>query len=391
MRARSERPLRRLKALSIPIVVTAGALTVAACGSSSGGSGGSGNSGAPVASLSASTPSILTKLQPESQVMSSAFQFASSGAKPAKHFKIAYLAECYTENPYCVAAVNGAKQAAAQFGATVQVFDSNFSPATQAQQAQDAVNAGFDGYVLDPTAETPGCGLFKRYLQPTKAPVAIGNIPMCNDPSWSPGTVGFTGYQTVENFRTQLNHFIKLGCAGKTVCHVISVSGPLGSDLHNMWAAATNWSITQNPNARLVVPTIPANFSATIAYQKVLNLMRKDPTISVILSHDDNMSTGIVRAVQAAGKTLGKDVNIYGMGGSKIGAALVRSGQETGSIAMVPYEEGRIPVLQVLRYLIDRKATPGFANLAIAPEIQKELGGDRFLTKKNVNLWKPQD
>ena len=56
--------------------------------------------------------------------------FDRKAAKPTKHYRIAYLAEC-TSNGYCQARLRGVEAAARKYGFTFQLFDAEFSPQTQ--------------------------------------------------------------------------------------------------------------------------------------------------------------------------------------------------------------------------------------------------------------------
>src|SRR5258705_7446312 len=112
--------------------------------------------------------------------------FDKSAARPARKYRIAYLAEC-TNNPYCKTRLDGLKAASRKYGFEFKIFDANFNPATQLRLVQDAVARGYDGYLFAPTAEGPGCTMWRRYLRPTGKPVVTLDIPMCNDADYTPG------------------------------------------------------------------------------------------------------------------------------------------------------------------------------------------------------------
>ena len=82
--------------------------------------------------------------------------YDKTAVKPAKKYRIAYLAECIS-NPYCETRLKGMRAAAKKYGFEFKVFDANFNPQTQLRLVQDAVAQGFDGYVFAPVAAAPGC------------------------------------------------------------------------------------------------------------------------------------------------------------------------------------------------------------------------------------------
>jgi hypothetical protein len=67
--------------------------------------------------------------------------FDRSKTSPSRSFSIAYLTEC-VDNPYCVARLEGIRDAAKKYGATVKVFDSKWSLVAQERTAEIAVTEG---------------------------------------------------------------------------------------------------------------------------------------------------------------------------------------------------------------------------------------------------------
>jgi ABC-type sugar transport system substrate-binding protein len=324
----------------------------------------------------------------QKQALEQTVKFLESGAKATEPYSIAYLAECYANNPYCEAKYEGVQAAAKKFGATVKIYDANFSAGTQLKQVQDAVNEGFDGYVFGPAVASLGCSMWKKYLQPTEKPVATEDIPMCETPDWTPGTVGFTAFQTQANMTAEHEHDLEVGCEGKP-CEALSVTGFLGSDLYNMWSKASEEAVANTPGVTLAEKPIPAEFSAPLAYEKTLAALKTHPDISVILSQDDNMSVGIIKAIEAAGKVPGKDVKVFSQGGPQTGIEMIERGEATGTTELMPYEEGEYATAQVLRYLIEGKATPGWVNLKESPKILNGPGSV-YITKANASKAEPE-
>jgi ABC-type sugar transport system substrate-binding protein len=322
------------------------------------------------------------------QALDQTVEFLESNAKPKEPYKIGYIAECYANNPYCEAKYEGVEAAAKKFGASVKIYDANFSAGTQLKQVQEAINEGFDGYVFGPAVASLGCQMWKKYLQPTEKPVATEDIPMCGDKDWTPGTVGFTAFQTQANINAELEHDVEVGCEGKP-CEILSLSGFLGSDLFNMWSKATEEVVANMPGVTLAEAPIPAEFSAPLAYEKVAAILKTHPNISVILSQQDEMSVGIIRAIRAAGKVPGTDIKVFSQGGPKTGIEMIERGEATGTTELMPYQEGEYATAQVLRYLIEGKATPGWVNLKESPKILNGPGSV-YITKANASKAEPE-
>lgn len=295
--------------------------------------------------------------------MAATLAFAGSAKAPAKAYKIAYLTECVS-NPYCQARLKGAKEAAAKLGAELRVFDANFSPNTQIKQVQDALQLGFDGYVLMPVADAPGCSALKM-LKASGKPVATGNSPMCGNADYTPETVGFVGMQTQKYFEQHVAHAFET-C--KADCEAMAIGGFVGSDLFTRWENAIDAVAPKFPHVKVVVDQA-GNFDPRVALQKTQDALRAHPGLDLVISSWDDMTRGAEQAIARAGKAPGKDVRIYSVGATKDGLARVTAGRWNAATILLPYEESYYPVVQLIRKLETGQDTPGFTNLAEAPVV----------------------
>src|ERR1700719_3959756 len=247
---------------------------------------------------------------------------------PAKKYRIAYLTEC-VDNPYCLARLEGLKAAAKKYGFQFKIFDANFSPATQAKVVENAVTEGFEGYLFGPAAAQPGCGLYNRLLKPTGKPVVSIDIAMCGDPDYTPGLAATLTMQGPYHFDNMLDNAFA-SCKGN--CEVAAVGGFVGSDLFTYWENAIKTAAAKYPNVKVVVDE-PANFDPRIALKKIQDALLAHPDINIVISSWDDMSRGVEQAVIAAGKTPGKDINIFSGGATKVGVDKVKSGKWASTMA----------------------------------------------------------
>ena len=262
----------------------------------------------------------------------------TQGRVPTQAWSIGYLAECVAQNPYCQTKWQGVQDAAALFGARVKQFDPGFSPDEQSKQVEDAITEGFDGYVFAPTAVTPGCSFWKDQLEPTGAPVATEDIPMCDDPDFTEGTVGFTAVQSPTFFFDVAD--TAMGLCADDPCKAVAISGFLGSDLYGLFDGAVQAALADHPNIELVEETCACNFSAEDTFAFMQNMLNRDPDIKLLISHWELMSRGAFEAINQAGKVPGQDVIIVSTGGTEIGIGDVKEGVTNGTFALLPYEEG---------------------------------------------------
>lgn len=290
---------------------------------------------------------------------------------------VAFLTAC-NSNPYCQAQTKGAQDTAAKYGLKLKLFDANFTPATELKNVQNAVTQGFDAYLFVPVADASGCANYKL-LKATGKPVVTANSPMCGDPDYTAGTVGFVAMQTQSYFVQHLENAFS-SCASR--CQVLAVGGFVGSDLFTRWENALKIAQAKYPNAQVVVDQ-PGNFDPAVALQKTQDALQAHPDISVVVSSWDDMTRGVEQGVTAAGKQPGKDVRIYSVGATKEGVAKVQAGRWNETTVLLPYEETSYPVVQLVRKLATGQDTAGFTDLAGAPPVT-DGPGSIFITAANA-------
>jgi galactofuranose transport system substrate-binding protein len=301
---------------------------------------------------------------------------------PTKKYRIAYLTEC-VDNPYCLARLEGLKAAAKKYGFEFKIFDANFSPATQAKVVENAVTEGFEGYLFGPAAAQPGCGLYNRLLKPTGKPVVSIDIAMCGDPDYTPGLAATLTMQGPYHFDNMLDNAFA-SCKGE--CKVAAVGGFVGSDLFTYWEGAIKKAAAKYPNVKVVVDE-PANFDPRIALKKIQDALLAHPDINIVISSWDDMSRGVEQAVIAAGKTPGKDVNIFSGGATKVGVDKVKSGKWASTMAYLPYQEAYYGAVALMMAL-DGKPINAHIDEELLPEIVNTTG-TVFISKANVDKYQP--
>ena len=301
---------------------------------------------------------------------------------PTKKYRIAYLTEC-VDNPYCLARLEGLKAAAKKYGFEFKIFDANFSPATQAKVVENAVTEGFEGYLFGPAAAQPGCGLYNRLLKPTGKPVVSIDIAMCGDADYTPGLAATLTMQGPYHFNNMLDNAFA-SCKGE--CKVAAVGGFVGSDLFTYWENAIKKAAAKYPNVKVVVDE-PANFDPRIALKKIQDALLAHPDINIVISSWDDMSRGVEQAVIAAGKTPGKDINIFSGGATKVGVDKVKSGKWASTMAYLPYHEAYYGAVALMMAL-DGKPINAYIDEELLPEIVNTTG-TVFISKANVDKYQP--
>ena len=130
-------------------------------------------------------------------------------------------------------------------------------------------------------------------------------------------------------------------------------------------------------NSKLtIVAKQPADWSRQKAQDIATNLLQSHPNLKVIYGHNDDMSMGIIKAVEAAGKT--GQVMVVSDNASPEGVEAIKAGKLVGSVAQSPaVDEGERAIQLAVDYLNGKKI----------PEHERE--NLFFLSKDNIDKAMP--
>ncbi|MDX6655617.1 MAG: ribose transport system substrate-binding protein [Solirubrobacteraceae bacterium] len=307
--------------------------------------------------------------------------FDKTGVKPAKKYRVAYLAEC-TSNPYCQSRLKGIQAAAKKYGFEFKVFDANFNPQTQLRQVQDAVAQGFDGYVFAPVAAVPGCTMWQRFLKPTGKPVVTLDVPMCKDADYTPGVAATVTMVRQAFFNAHVDQAFR-SC--RSPCKVAAIGGFTGSDLFTVWERAIAQGKAKYPKVQ-VVSDQPGNYDPRVALQVIGDALRAHPDLDVVISPWDDMTRGAEQAIVAAGKVPGKDVRIYSTGATKIGVQRVKQGAWNETSIFLPFEESYYAGVALVMALGGNPVN-AYVNEAEMPAVTRL--GSIYVTQQNAARFRP--
>jgi ribose transport system substrate-binding protein len=133
--------------------------------------------------------------------------------------------------------------------------------------------------------------------------------------------------------------------------------------------------LAANPNLKIVTKQ-PADWSRQKAQDIATNLLQAHPNLKVIYGHNDDMSMGIINAVEEAGKM--DQVLIVSDNANPEGVEAIRAGKLVGSVAQSPaVSEGELAVQMALDYLSGKP---------VPDHVREDLF---FLTLDNIDEAKP--
>lgn len=300
----------------------------------------------------------------------------SGGCDP---LKIAFLTAA-TNNVYLQSGIKGAQDAAKEAGATLDVFDGNWTPATQYNQVQNILSSGkYNAILAEMNDGAQACKILTEDAPAKNVLVAVANQPLCNkadkegEEYWAPGTLDFVGgSQGRQAFR---DFFTLIAKQNPGPQKVIVVTGPdLNANTINTDAALKDVQ-EKYPDFK-VVASVRTNYTIPQGNEKTLPLLQANPDATILIGNYSDITRGAVQAVKQAGR---KDtLKVYDSGGSEWAFQAVRDGDVYLTRTYTPYTE-MYEGVKALAAAWKGEKVPRYVALESA-----------LVTKENIDQNKPQ-
>jgi ABC-type sugar transport system substrate-binding protein len=355
----------------IPALLALTALTFTACGSSDDSSD-TGTAAATAASTAAASTGAATTAATD------------GGGAFKKGLKLAYYS-VGSNNTYLQAGIKGAKETAAKYGASIDVFDGAVDGGKQLNQVMDGVTTGgYDGIILEPNNSQQLCAAVKAAIS-KKIPIGITNVPACDAEYDQPyeGTAIFVGGQSPQVYEQWFSNGMDAAPSGEFGV----MNGPATQGNTLRARAVLDDTIEPKYPDWKEVGFDYTDYQASIALSKTNTLLQKSPNTNAIFSSYSGSTPGIVSAVKSAGKT--DQVKIYDLGGDKTMFEALKNGQIASTLVYLPYEEAERGVQAVVAQAsgldeLDGVPVGKFWDLTTDPRLE---GLDPFVVKDQIDKY----
>ncbi|MFB9983014.1 sugar ABC transporter substrate-binding protein [Mesorhizobium newzealandense] len=252
-------------------------------------------------------------------------QPASSADGPLTGKTVAYI-QTYS-NPYYDGTADGVKLAAKSFGASTLVLVSNFDPATERANVQDAITKKVAGVVLEPsTAQSSASNL--ALLKEAGIPVVVlyGYSPDLR--AEAAGFVHVNYSKTGEAAGAALAKALPAGGVGV-------ITGALGrGDAEEM---LEGFKRGLRDDSR-IVSVVDGLWDRQKAFKAAQDIVTKTPDLKGLFVMNEPMAAG---AIQAIGDKV-SEITIVSQNGSPEGLTLIKQGTLVATSAWSPVVEGII-------------------------------------------------
>jgi len=285
-----------------------------------------------------------------------------------------------TNNQYLQSGIKAAEDAAKEFGATIDVFDGGWTPATQFNQIQNILSSGKYNAILAEMADgKQTCSILSEEAPKQGVLVTVANNPLCGkdiqegEELWTAGTLAYVGgSQGREAYRNWMMWVAEQNPGPQKIALITGpdlISNTVNTDL------AVKDVEAKYPDFK-VVAYIRTDYSVPQANQKTLPVLLANPDLTMIVSNYSDMTRGAVQAIRQAGKE--GTIKVFESGGSAWAFEAIKAGQIESTRTFTPYTE---------MYLGVKSLADAWKGEPVSRYI--ELKSD-LVTKENVDQIKPE-
>ncbi|WP_420594032.1 ABC transporter substrate-binding protein [Deinococcus sp.] len=239
-----------------------------------------------------------------------------------KTYKVGF-AQTESNNPWRLAETKSMQDEAKKLGYQLVYTDAGGSTAKQVADVRSMIAQKVDAIFLPPREDKP---LAPVVAEARKAGIPVILIDRNIDPALSKaGTdyVTFLGSDFIDQGK-RVGEWLAKNANGKS--KIIELEGTTGASPANDRKKGFDDAI-KAAGGFTILASQTGDFSRDKGRQVAETLLQAHPDADIIYAHNDEMAIGAVSALQAAGKTPGKDVMVLSIDGGKEAVQMVVDGK----------------------------------------------------------------
>jgi ribose transport system substrate-binding protein len=257
---------------------------------------------------------------------------------PRKMKNIAVMLNYDLSTTFSTSMYNAAQAAAKKHGINIDFKYAHLDAPTELANFQSIVSSGkYDGVIIQPLSSQL-CKPVQRDAAKNNLAVVVIVSPNCGNASaegdglWSPGTLNYVAGMNDRNHTVALMKSAAEHTPGPQKVMLVMGTQTLPNTVS--FEDGFNDYLKTNPQWRKVT-TVYTDFSAPDALKKTQNALQGYKDVTVIVTSYAGITDGVVQAIEARGLT-GKIAVYDQTAGSRRSAALIESGQLTGTMPSYP-------------------------------------------------------
>jgi len=281
-------------------------------------------------------------------------------------YKVGF-AQTESNNPWRIAETKSMQDEAAKCGWQLVYTDAAGSAAKQVADVNSMIAQSVDAIFIAPREEKP--------LVPAVMAAKRNGIPVFlldrnvdqNVAKAGRDYVTFVGSDFIDQGRRAAEWLVE-ATGGKA--KIIELEGTTGSSPANDRKKGFDAVVAQHPGMEIVASQ-SGDFSRDKGRQVTETLLQAHPDATAVYAHNDEMAMGAIAALEAAGKTPGKDVTVVSIDGTRDALQAIVDGKLGATVQSSPFF-GPIACETMKRYA---------AGETIEPWVKVE---DMFFDKSNA-------
>lgn len=127
---------------------------------------------------------------------------------------------------------------------------------------------------------------------------------------------------------------------------IVRVSGVPGNSADTIRTAGADAVLAQNPGVKLA-GELPGKWNPEDSQKAMQSLLSRYPDVQGVIAQNDDIATGVIAALKAAGRKAGEDVLVVGADGTDLAAERIKSGEQLATTANVPAYAGFLVVARL--------------------------------------------
>jgi ribose transport system substrate-binding protein len=254
------------------------------------------------------------------------FPFAFAAVPPLKKkdvYKVGF-AQTESNNPWRLAETASMQDEAKKRGCQLVYTDAASSAAKQVADVDSMIAQGVDFIFLAPREEKP---LVPAIMAAKKAGIPVLLIDRNVDQSLAKAGedyLAFIGSNFVQEGQRIADWTIqKTGGKGK----ILELEGTVGSSPANDRKKGFDDTIKAKAPGMVILASQSGDFARDKGRQVAETLLQAHPDATIVYAHNDEMALGAISAIEAAGKTPGKDILVVSIDGEKDGVQAIIDGK----------------------------------------------------------------
>jgi len=247
-------------------------------------------------------------------------------------YKVGF-AQTESNNPWRIAQTKSMQDEAKKRGWQLVYTDAAGSAAKQVADVNSMIAQGVDAIFLAPREEKP---LIPAVMAAKKAGIPVILLDRSVDPSLAKAGedyVTFIGSDFIEEGKRAAEWLTK-AMNGKA--NIIQLEGTTGSSPANDRAKGFADYIKDHPDMKIIASQ-SGDFARDKGRQVAETLLQAHPEANAIYAHNDEMAIGAISALEAAGKTPGKDVTIVSIDGTRDALQAIIDGKMGATVECSPF------------------------------------------------------